>query len=353
MSVKVDEIIDAATGEITKMITDDTDFVGRMSEGLDINEFDAMAPKRIYDTPRGTEGQAGDELDLLSGDELTSSPRPFQEPLDMFPVFKGALRHFQATAPIPSTVRIDTPETYTEFSAEAAIRELERRTNELRAAFEAHESFHHGGKHGPLSKWEILGAADAVQKIQTAQTAEQALSALPNVPVDVAPGLQGAIRAWRDGDHVVVSIPFQSVGGGRIATMTTKPRVDADEVAKIAIDHGVDPVSVLGALPDLAASSAANQLVKETASAALEAQRRMDVCNMEDGEPVFLIGSSEVSSAPLAALMYVEQMASSGDAGAKREMEIFKAAASTPTGRQIAGPLLAESRRRLSGRVRR
>jgi hypothetical protein len=132
--------------------------------------------------------------------------------------------------------------------------------------------------------------------------------------------------------------------------MAARPQIDMNDIANWIARAGVDPVTVLGVLPDLADVACGKRLVRDVAGAALEAQRRSDVCGMdgdEDAEPLLLTSPSGEDTAPLAALMYVEQKADAGHPQAQREMKLLQVAAQTPAGQQIAAPILAESTKRL------
>jgi hypothetical protein len=123
-----------------------------------------------------------------------------------------------------------------------------------------------------------------------------------------------------------------------------------NDVANWIARAGVDPVTVLGVLPDLADVACGKRLVRDVAGAALKAQRRSDVCGMdgdENAEPLLLTSPGAEDTAPLAALMYVEQKADAGHPQAQREMKLLQIAAQTPAGQQIAAPILAESTKRL------
>lgn len=337
---KVEPLTEAETREALKMLTEEyeDETIGRLSHGLDVSDFDVKARNRIDDTPIATEGGHGDELDLLSGDDV---PAMFSSPDEPFPTFKRALTHFKANEPASRVLRIDTPETHEKLVCDAACKELERRTNELRAALEEHESDHHGLS-TPMRKWDVLGAAEAVKNIAAAASPKEAMAAMPKIPLNIPANFEGSIHCWQDGENVICSIKFETPAGGRIATMATKPRVDADEVAHAAIQSGMDPTTVLGCLPQLANMAAGQRLVKTVAGAALDVQRRLDVCGMSD-EPILLVSIDEDSSAPLAALMYVEQAAQNGDEQAQKEISMIQQVAQTPAGQALAAPMVNKS----------
>lgn len=340
------------------MILGDNDItIGRMPVGGagDPSEFDAMPMNRIWETESRQEGESGDELDMLSGD---IDPEPFESPEEesQFPIFKSAYEHFQASEPQSRAVRIDNEKTYGHFVSEQAVKEIERRLNEVRAALEEHSSDHHGGKMAQMRKWdEILGAAEAVSDLSKSETAHEAADKMPKVPLDLPPFAEGKIKCWRDGEYVVCSIRFGTVGGAvRIATMAAKPSYDAESVAGWAARAGVNPITILGVLPDIADVACGKKLVKEVAGAALAAQRRLDVCGMDgDDEPVVIPNTAD-TAAPVAALMYVEQQADAGDPQAVHELtEIRKAAVASAAGRDIVAPVLAASSAKLAvGRLK-
>jgi hypothetical protein len=342
---------DQATEEVlTIMLGDDenNDVVfGRMSQGSDESEFDYLPREERDLTPEDV-----DVADLFAGDEEIAEP--FSSPIDHFPLYKKALHHFQAAEAPVRVARIDTDATYNDFVGERAIKELGRRLTELRAFVEDHVSDKHGKPIAAMSEWkEVIGAAEAVNSLKAASTTDEATAALPQVPLDLPDFAQGKVKCWLDGDDVVVSLRFCAADGTpRYATMAARPRVDAEEITGWAHRAGINPVTVLGILPDLAASATGKRLVRDAAGAALQAQRRLDVVGMtddgENAEPVLLTNGGDESTAPLAALMYVEQLADAGDEQATHEMTIIRAAAETPRGREIAAPILAESTKRLA-----
>jgi hypothetical protein len=91
--------------------------------------------------------------------------------------------------------------------------------------------------------------------------------------------------------------------------------------------------------------------VRDVAGCALKIRARDDVRGMGDptigAEPVMLVRASSQGSAPLAALMHLQQLAESGNSQAEREMQLMHAAAQTPTGQRVAAPVLEEASRRL------
>jgi hypothetical protein len=257
-------------------------------------------------------------------------------------------------------VRIDTEATYGSFVCERAVEEIARRVDELRALVEAHLADGHGPEVKKLARWrtDIIGAAESVADLRNAESPRDALRKMPAVPLNLPPFAEGKIDCWRDGDHVICSIRFLAADGGkRVATMAAKPRADVDEAAKWALESGVEPAAVLGALEDVTSVVCGQRLVQDVAGAALRAHERFDVCGMEEAdeeaEPLVLVGAPEEGTAPLAALMYLEQRAQAGDLQAQRERELIERAAKTPSGRKIAAPLIEEARARLgAGRQR-
>jgi hypothetical protein len=351
---------------------DDMEIFGRMPVGgdLDVSDFDEVMPTRAAEVLRAlreeqwakdhpdvkvedvgpTKWAPGsfDELDMLSGE----APAPFQSPgEDQFPVFRGALRRFQADQSKPRVVRVDTVETHNDFVCEAAVRELVRRMDELEAALQRHEDDPYAHRR---SRAEVLGAADAVADLHSVETADQAVEKMPTVPLSLPAFAEGAVKCWLDGERVICSIKFATPDGGRrTATMAAHPRIDVEGLVSGARRRGVDPIEVLGALPEVAATETGRRLVREVAGAALRLQEHPDVCGMEqdDEQAPLLLASHEKgdeSSAPLAALMYLRQRAEQGDEQACRELEAIQRVACTPLGKKIAAPALAESERRLN-----
>jgi hypothetical protein len=336
------DLVKQQTREIAEMLTEEDIEIGRYSSGWDADtDFDALPPHLVDVSKADVES-----AELFQGDEGEATE--FEAPVEHFPMFKGALRHFQDTTPRARAVRIDTDKSYEEFGAEKACKELERRINELREHVEAHEADHHGGAAKPMRQWdEVLGAVSAISDLQASKSGSEAISKMPQVPLTVPEFAQGHVKCWQDGDAVIVSIRFAMPDGSpRIATMGTKPKVDAEGITAWAEDQGIDPVTVLGIVPVIASVATGKKLVRDTATAALDAQCRPDVEGMSDEEPIVLIGLGE-STAPLAALMYLQQRAEAGDPQAQKELGIMQIAAKTPTGRRVAAPVLAEADRRL------
>ncbi len=127
--------------------------------------------------------------------------------------------------------------------------------------------------------------------------------------------------------------------------MAAKPRVSAD-VANWAASSE-DGITILGMLPDLAAVATGNKLVKDVAGMALKLSERADIEVMGE-EAVLLSSRPPEGTAPIAALMDVQQRADAGDRQAAREMAVIRSAAKTASGRQIAAPLLREADAKLA-----
>jgi len=321
----------SATKEVLEMLSEDDIEIGRISAGWDADtDFDALPPRLVDITKE----------DIESADLFQGEPTEFEPHLEAFPVFKRSLRHFQSQTPQSRAVRIDTDQSYAEFSVDRAAKEFERLAEDLREAAHAEDS---------ETRWgEVLGAVAAIVDLKKADSAGEAVSKLPQVPVGLPDFAQGAVRCWRDGDSVVVSIRFAMPDGSpRIITTASKPRVREDEIERWAENSGVDPITILGATPVIAAVATGKQLVKEAAQSALEAREREDVACMCEDEPMVLIGLGE-SSAPIAALMHLQQRAEAGDVQAVKELATMRVAANTPLGQKHAAPVLAEASRRLA-----
>lgn len=356
--------IEAKTSEVLEMVLGHQEILGRMSAGFDPSEFDVIPRDRVYDTPNMSEGAAGDELDLLAGADEMFQPAPKEQ----FPIFKQALSDFQAES-APKVVRVDNSQTYGEFACEQAIEELDRRMVALKNALHAHmddDHAHHVDRvmnaleehiADPLAHKsrlvrdvrndEVMGAAQAISDLRHATTPEEAIDAMPTVPVDLPPFAEGKVKCWKDGDYVVCSMRFDDANGRvRVATMAARPRVDETAVEGWAVRSGLDPAHILGILPDIADSACGKRLVRDTARAAMQARLRDDVLGMTN-DPVLLVNPGSESSAPLAALMYLQQRADAGDEDAAEEMAKIRIAAQTPSGRAIAAPLLDQADKRL------
>jgi hypothetical protein len=325
--------------------------IGRMSEGLDESEFDDL-PSFEHDISPEEAAEAG----LYTGTNDTSvqgddEPAPFAEPAAaVFPTFTRALSHFRNQSTPLRVVRIDTDASYDTLVGDSAIRELDRRMRELREFVEEHVADGHGGSTASMSEWTtVLGCAERVNAIRGADTSDDMTDAMA-VPLDLPEFAHGKVKCWRDGDMVVVSLRFSAADGTpRYATMAAKPTVDTDDVLGWAARAGVDPVTILGAAMDLADAACGKRLVCDAAQAALSAQRRLDVVDMElDDDPVVLTNvEGDEEQAPVAALMYVQQRANAGDKQAKHELDLIETAAKTKRGKEVAAPLLKEARAKL------
>jgi hypothetical protein len=354
----------------------DSEVLGRMPVGGagDVSEFDLMPPDSINQTesddtyPSIFDAPPEDESETVMGSAKLrkksafrskgaafrgeDAPAPFKSLSYVgaaFPRLATALQKHRALEPLSRTVRVDTDETFGSLVADHGVKELERRISELRAIVEEHMADHHGAEVSQLRQWdEIVGAAKLADDLSAAKDTGDAVDALPAVPLDLPDFAEKLVKAWRDGDTIVVSVRFGAPDGTpRVATMAARPTTDVEAVADGAMKAGMDPAVVLGALPDLVDRACAKRLVKDVAGAALKVQRRLDVLGMSHGkaEPLLLVGAAG-TRAPLAALMDVQQRANAGDHQAKRELAKLEGCATSP-GASVLGGLLKEARSRL------
>lgn len=349
--------------EVTTMLTnwgDDGKVIfGRLGSGLEPSDFDVQPPTRQWGDDKSwinmPEGELGDELDMLAGGGFEDEPNDMFDASETFPMFNHALMISTAEEPAPKAVRVDTPKSYEGLIADSTVKEIDRRLNELRDAMEQHESDGHGAPVKGMRKWEVLGAIDTVKTLSAATSADDAADSLPQVPLGLPDDMKDSVKCWLDGDTVVLSIRFLSgMGDPRVATMAARPNVDSDEVMGWAMRKGMNPVTVLGVLPQLASIATGKRLMKDVAGAALGVQRRVDVCGMDDEPLVFTKmnggASATPGGAPLKALTLVQQAANAGNKQAQKEMGLIRAAAQTRMGKQIAAPMLAAVDRQLGGR---
>lgn len=324
---------------------DDITVLGRMPVGGagDPSEFDFAARDEVDLTPEQAEY-------LFAGDDVAQFESPVEE---TFPLFSSALRRYKGAERPSRALRVDTDETYGDLVSDAAVREIDRRLSALEEAFAKHEvdafahPHEHVGRHMvPATREDVLGVAESVSKLKAATTPEEVMESMPQVPLDLPEFARGAVKCWRDGDAICVSIRFSSANDEpRIATMAARPRVD-ESAARWAMQQGADPTTVLGALDDLAAVATGKRLVRDVAGCALKVRERTDVLGM--AKPVMLVRSTAEGAAPIAATMHVQQLAESGNLQAKKEMAMLHAAAMTPTGLKVAAPVLVEADRRLN-----
>lgn len=330
---------------LSMMLRDNIDVLGRMPVGLDQSEFDVL-PVNSFDLD-------ADIIDEVYADHV---PEMFYSPDDAsaedeFPVIAGEMAKVGDSK--PRLMRVDTSESYGHFLSDQAVSEILRRIDDLKAAFDAHTvdplahpHAHEGGRM-VAARADILGVAEAVAKISSASSPAEAAKALPRVPLDLPPFAKGKVDCWLDGDRVICSIRFLDASGqGRIATMTATPRFDEEEVAGEAIRRGMNPVVVLGALPEMASVACGNRLVKDIAGAALACCRREDVCGMDGDEPLLLIAKG--ADAPTVAVMRLEERAEAGDPAAVAERAKLERAAKTPLGKRLVAPVIARARARLA-----
>lgn len=290
-------------------------------------------------------GGAGDpsEFDFVSRDEADMTPEEAQflfagedEPQpaeEMFPVFASALRRYEAAERPPRAFRVDTDETYADFVSDSAAREIERRLTVLESGLAAHMADPLAHPHTHDGAHMRAAVRETVLGLQAAETTGEAISAMPQVPVPLPNFARSAVRCWRDGDAVVVSVRFCAADGSpRIASMVGRPEAD----------------DVLGAYSGASVRSGVGlRLVRDVAGCALRAHDRPEVLGMGD-EPVVLASSGTVGTAPVAALVHVQQLADAGHTGAQREMLLIRSAAQTPLGQRYGAPALAEADRRLA-----
>lgn len=320
---------------LTMVLGEDEDVMfGRMPSGLDESEFDYLPPFE-------TEIDVNDKNMFLGEGE--ESPEMFESPPDeQFPMFKNALRKFKSVEPKSRVVRVDTDDTHDIFMGEKAAKEIRRRVSQVRGAL---------SDGSPRWNNVVLGAAQAISNLSAAKSADDAAEAMPKVPLDLPSYAVGKVKCWRDGDSVVLSMRFAAADGTpRVATMAARPNVDADEVEAWAMRSGVDPVTLLGAVPDVADAVCGKRLLRDVAGAALMVRELPDVQVMGD-EPMLLAAAPTASSAPLAALMHVEQLAGAGHPQARAEMRKLRAVARTSAGQKVIAPLMSKSSARLSGRA--
>lgn len=375
MAIEIATVDEPRTKEILSMLRPYDDYnieFGRMADyaNLDYQDFDAL-PKREVEIDPDWDGTVPDvfhsqsisrwmkrhgrvrDSDMPGYDaeeHVGDAPPPFQSPIEeQFPVFAAALRRFQAEASPARVVRFDDEETHVGLVCESAVRELDRRLQELRELVEQHVADGHGPPATALRRWDVIGAVEAVRDLKAATTADEAQRAMPAIPLGLPDFARGKVHCWRDGDCVICSIHFHAADGShRIATTSARPSVDADEVSGCAVQAGLDPVTVLGALDDLADAACGRRMVRDLARAALSAEAHPEVLGMDGTDPVLMVSGGDASTAPLAALMYLQQACDAGDPAARREMAIIEAATETPSGREVAVPALAEARRRLA-----
>jgi len=325
-----------AAERMRELVLDQRDIFGRMPVGFDISDFDEL-PVHVSDIETELEHGA-DEIVL--GEDLFAD----EHVEDGFPMFQEVLGRMAEREARPRVVRIDTDSTYSDFASDRACAEVARQVEALRAAFEQHVSDGHGA--APATQ-EVLGAAETIASLRNATTSEDALAAMPPALVDIPDYAVGKVRCWKDGDSIVCSMRFDAKGKPRIATMVVKPRVDEEQFVERAERAGLDPVTILGLAEDAAEAICGEALLRDTARAALLAQENEDVLSMAD-EPLILISGGDVSSAPVAAMMHLQQRAEAGDPQARREMHQLAQVARTPVGQRVAAPLLVEARSRLA-----
>lgn len=325
---------DEAAERMQELVLDQRDIFGRMPVGFDISDFD-MLP--VHSTDLDSLNASEDADEIILGDDFAGEE-------DGFPMFQEVLGRMTAREARPRVVRIDTDETYSDFASDRACAEVARQVEALRTAFEQHMSDYHSA---PPATQEVLGAAETIANLRNAATSEDALAAMPPALVDIPDYALGKVRCWKDGDSIVCSMRFEAKGKPRIATMAVTPRVDEEQFVEHAERAGLDPVTVLGLAEDAAEALCGEALLRDTARAALVAQENEDVVGM-DGEPLILVSGGDVSAAPVAAMMYLQQRAEAGDPQARREMRQLAQVAQTPVGRRVAAPLLTEARNRLA-----
>lgn len=330
------------TDKVLSMLTrNDIDIFGRMPTGFDESDFDILPTHTEYmDEAIVAVAQGKAMLDSIDEEPAEMFEPAESSPDADFPILGAALRRVGDSK--ARLMRVDTPESYGRFLSDQAVSEIVRRIDDLKAAFEAHASdplaHPHAHEAGRMVSADILGAAEAVAKISSAKSPSEAARALPRVPLKLPGFANGKVDCWRDGERVICSVRFLAADGSkRIATMSAVPRYDEEEVAGEAIRRGMNPIVVLGALPDAAASACGQRLAKEIAGAALACAVRGDVCGMDE-DPLLLVARGV--DAPTAALTELEQRAQAGEPAAVAERARVERAAKTPMGRRFIAPAL-------------
>jgi len=318
------------------MITGE-EVLGRVSAGWDVdNTFDVLPPMVADFTEADVQN-----AELFTGeDEIETGPFEGEE---TFPEFSKALSFYQEQLPKNRVARIDTDKSHDKHVSRRAFEELAKRVTDLRSLVEAHLADHHGPKVPGLEKWdEILGAADVLASHPVLEAPKSA------IPGTVPDDLKHAVDCYEDGGAVIVMMRFgMPDGSSRTATTASRPSMaDEETLLGWAEEHGLDPVTVLGAMPAATKIATGKRLVSDLAHMALEAREREDVQDMDDS-PVLVFGAED-TSAPIAALMHLEQQANAGNAQAAHELAVLRAASLTPIGQKVAAPLLAEASRRLA-----
>lgn len=340
---------------LSMVLRDKIDIFGRMPVGFDVSEFDLLPTDQVYTQIADPDKAFGLPVEDARLDMFQSTDEGTAD--DEFPILSEALRGIGD--PKPRLMRVDTPETYSSFMSDRAVDEILRRIDDLRDALLAHEGdplahphVHEDGHMLARQKADILGAAEAVAKISSAEDADEAAQAMPAVAIDIPEFARNKVRCWRDGDRVVCSLKFLSKSGQRrVATMSATPCFDEEEVVGAALRRGVDPVYVLGALPDMAASACGQRLVKELSRAALACAEREDVCGMSPAdEPLLLV--ARATDAPTAAMMHLEERAQAGDPAALRERARVEKAASSRLGRKVIAPVVLKARAKLAKKAK-
>jgi hypothetical protein len=235
------------------------------------------------------------------------------------PLYDSVRARFEAAAPGPKLVRVDSPESHASFRETRRApyyRELEARLSALEAALRTHAADDHAG--GRLARLEeafeehldshpvdVLGA-EADKALSMAARGGQP------IPLPLPDWARGKIECWRDGPEVLCSVRFATPRGEkRVATSGAPLARSVDKVIGWADREGVESEVLVHVVGALAQVSCGWDLAKE-------------ICGVVDGlceiadEGVFSVRSAADPRA--AAAMAMLQRCQRGDRRACAEM---------------------------------
>jgi hypothetical protein len=179
---------------------------------------------------------------------------------DPFPLTSKFMQRAGAVT-TPRIVRVDTEQSYRAFRTDSSpeLSELRDRVDELAARLDRHitDPDAHSAVADDIAEITEIGAA-----------AEQA-QADKRIELWMPKRFDGLVEAWRQGDHVCVSLALPGADGEiRVCTSMEPIRKCIAEMARHAAEADVPAATVVGVLPAMGCVLGAGTVIKEMAAAA-------------------------------------------------------------------------------------
>ncbi|HET6959738.1 MAG TPA: hypothetical protein VFI56_24260 [Vicinamibacterales bacterium] len=232
-----------------------------------------------------------------------------QTGVDQFPLMTRLMQRAGAGIP-PRVVRIDTADSYREFRTASSpeLAELSARVDQLALRLDRHAADPYA--HEALEEdMEDLAAIGAV--VEENEQSKRVQLWMPK-------RFDGKVEAWREGEHVCISIALPSIDGEvRICTSLEPIRRCVAEMSQHASDAGVSPSLVSDSLFEMGCVLGAGTAMKEMAAAAPAILNRPEASQRAP----FMARIEPKVTPALAALAMMVTMCRSGDAQACDEWQ--------------------------------